>query len=164
MDAKATQIKYGSSNQEDFLFISFTPKMIAKIESHNKIISTKAILVNFNSKNNTLHKIFKIKFIPKSNPTFFFCFLFFELVQAKYKEKVIKTNKTFQTTGKTQSGGVMEGFIEEYQRVFVFLDVNMLPIPPSKRNTIKKQNKKTILLYLLFFFNPFFILLSSSFK
>jgi hypothetical protein len=40
----------------------------------------------------------------------------------------MRKNKIFQTTGKTQLGGVIDGFIEEYHSVLTFPEVKILPI------------------------------------
>lgn len=109
-----------------------------------------ASLVYFNPKNKIVQRILRIKLIPKINAISFLCFLFFEAIQAKYKEKVINKKSKLQTTGKTQFGGVIDDFIERYQVVFVFLAVNRLPIPPTIKNTISKQRIKTLKLNFLF--------------
>lgn len=95
--------------------------------------------------------MFSIKFIPNINATFFFCSLFLEFTQEKYKENEINRNKKFQAIGKTQPGGVIEGFIEEYHSVLILLEVNKLPIPPTIKKTISRQIMKTPILNFLFF-------------
>ena len=132
--------------------ISFVINIIPKIENQNIITSINANLGSFNPKNKTLHKILSIKLIPKTNATLLFCSLFFEFTQAKYREKVINKNKVFQTIGKTQFGGVIEGLIEEYHSVFVLFVVNKLPIPATSKNTISKQIIKTLIInnFILF--------------
>lgn len=58
----------------------------------------------------------------------------------------MRKKRIFQTTGKTQLGGVIEGLIELYQSPFVSADVNMPPKPATKY-TINKQitNVKNLL-------------------
>ena len=53
---------------------------------------------------------------------------FLDSTQEKYKLKPIRKNKTFQTTGKTQLGGVILGLIDSYQPVLTLWEVNKLPI------------------------------------
>ena len=45
----------------------------------------------------------------------------------------------FQTTGKTQLGGVIEGRIESYHSVFTPLEVNMLPKNAMKYTIIRGE-------------------------
>jgi len=87
-------------------------------------MSMNAIFGFLNPKYNTLQRIFNTKFNPYTTPMVFFSFLS-EFVQAKYRDRAIKKNRIFQTTGKTQFGGVIEGLMDSYQGPMF---VNRLPI------------------------------------
>jgi len=66
-----------------------------------------------------LQKAFRKRFIENNISTLLFSLLFFALVQAKYIEKAIITNKIFQTIGNTKFGGVKFGLLFMYQSLFV---------------------------------------------
>ncbi len=74
-----------------------------------------------------LQNILRTKLNPKANATLFLSFLFLEFAQLKYNDNPIKKKRTFQTIGKTQFGGVIEGRTELYQELSTEEDVNKLP-------------------------------------
>ena len=88
------------------------------------MISMNASLGFFKPKYKALHEILSAKLSPYAKDIIIFS-LFLDSVHAKYKDKAIKKKRTFQTTGKTQFGGVIEGLTDSYHDpVFV----NKLPM------------------------------------
>jgi hypothetical protein len=101
--------------------------IIAIIEIPRRIKSINANNGFLKKKKEKLQETFKIKLIPNKIAIFIFCFLF-DFVHTKNSERAMRKNKIFQTTGKTQLGGVIVGFIEEYHSVLTFAEVKILPI------------------------------------
>lgn len=81
------------------------------IENSNKIKSTKASVGFCKKKNEKLHRTFSKRFAPNIIAILVFCFLE-DFVHAKNNESAIRKNKMFQTTGKTQLGGVRFDFTD----------------------------------------------------
>jgi len=75
--------------------------------------------------------MFSKKLVPKTKTIVFFLF-FSEFVHTKYKDNDIKKKRTFQTIGKTNPGGVIEGLIVSYHSESVFPEVNKLPIKATE--------------------------------
>ena len=99
------------------------------IEDQSKISSKKARVGSLSPKKNKLHKMLSKRLTAKTLTIEDFWSLS-EFVHAKYKERAIKKNKIFQTTGKTQFGGVIEGFIDSYQSLSTL--INKLPMNAVK--------------------------------
>jgi hypothetical protein len=106
--------------------------MIIKIRKiSNKIKSIKESIGFFKKKKEKLQKTFRIKLTPNNIANFGFCF-FEDFVHTKNNERANKKKRIFQTTGKTQFGGVIDGLIDKYQSLLTFEEVKMLPINAKK--------------------------------
>jgi len=86
-------------------------KIITIIENPRRIKSANASVGFCKKKKKKLHRTFKKRFIENKIATFIFCFLF-DFINAKNNESPIRKNRIFQTTGKTQLGGVIAGLTE----------------------------------------------------
>lgn len=68
-----------------------------------------------NPKKRQLQMELRIRFIPKKMIILCLVFSFFAAIHEKYAERAMRKKRIFQTTGKTQFGGVIAGFTELYQ-------------------------------------------------
>jgi len=84
---------------------------------------------DFNPKNKIDHKVFNPSCIPKKVIAFFFNFDF--LIQTRYNEMPISTNKLIHTGENIQLGGVKEGLLIVVYHVFVAGAVKIEPIIPA---------------------------------
>lgn len=133
---------------EAVLLIFHVNKINTKIEIHKRINSMKASNGCFNVKNSRLHKIFRIKLMPKNDRTKdFFLFL---LTNIRYNEIAIRIKRVVQAIGKTKFGGVIAGLIDSYHELLVVVPVNKLPIRAT-RNMIMNEIIRTFQFIFIIF-------------